>query len=128
MTNCSTQYLPLLMLLGGGTAQNPVCDLCSMPSDGTILAAADIRHAIVDKGFNPFLKIPVLMGKIMGTDPEIHLQNLKSLLSFDTSDWNICPACMKALADELPPPSSPTGARMSITPVSVTVADAGGTQ
>lgn len=126
MNDCSTQYVPVCMLQGGGTSQKPVCDLCDTPADGTMLAAADIRHAIVDKGFNPFLRIPLLIEKIMGSAPEIHLRNIKSLVQSDTSDWNICQSCLMELADYLPPRLSPTGKRMSVTPVYMAMAQEGG--
>lgn len=102
MTDKSITAVPLIVLDGGGTHDNPACDICGNHGGGTLVAASDVRHAVLVKGFNPFESAPELVRKAAGSDSAANYRRFRLLVRYDGSDWNICAECMAAMADSLP--------------------------
>lgn len=94
--------ISVAVLDGGGTPAKPVCDICGEPGGGAIITSDDLRHAVLVKGFDPFASAPELVRKSAGTNIEEEYRRFRLLVRYDTSDWNICGACMTAIADSLP--------------------------
>ncbi|MEI7901525.1 MAG: hypothetical protein WCK89_14840 [bacterium] len=115
MTDTEFNTVPVLVLDGGGTTQNPACDICGEPGGGTLVAAADVRHAVIVKRFNPYASVPKLVARSRDMSPLEGQRLLCWLLGNDSSDWNVCGSCLKAMAEYLPPVLTPVGRSMSVT-------------
>ena len=72
----------------------PVCDICNAPGVGTLVSADKIRHAAA-LGFNPFASDPA--ARLLGMSSDFQYEAWKQQVARDTTDWNVCPKCMKIL-------------------------------
>jgi hypothetical protein len=104
-----------------------VCDVCSAPGKGTIISSEQMREAVFSKGFNPF-KLGLAQNPMVAmVGAQAMYQNWKTtIVAQDTSDWNICPRCMKALKPYLRGAPKGTGVKKATVSADPTVARAAG--
>jgi hypothetical protein len=112
--------IPVRVLLGSGTLANPACDICDQHGKGNPVAANDLRHAVFQKGFNPFVIGLNQTYETRGMSAEVAYGNFKTLVAQDQSDWNVCATCSMAMKPYLPEHMSPTGQRVSAFMVELT--------
>ncbi len=89
-----------------------ICDICGAPGTGTMVSAEQIREAVFLRGFNPFeLGLASNMAAFGLQDEESFVYWKNTIVSQDTSDWNVCSKCLEKLRPYLSGDPEPTGVR-----------------
>jgi len=73
---------------------DPVCDICYKSGKGTHIGAAQVREAVLHRGFNPFARNLVPGGP---KDTAYFERWKKTVVEADTSDWNLCRNCYQEI-------------------------------
>jgi hypothetical protein len=80
------------------------CDLCNAPLSSSEIVFIPLREMqqAVQRGFNPFktkgidLSAQTGLAGAFGLSTDLMFQNWRQRLMADTTDWGLCPACLKA--------------------------------
>ncbi|GEM_PF-3471883 len=99
-----------------------LCDICNTPGMGTSVSSVQMREAVFGKGFNPYSSNLATNPMAAIVSSEEAYQNWKSMVAQDTSDWNVCSKCMKALAPYMKSAPRATGVKTSTASVNPIVA------
>ena len=93
-----------------------VCDVCNKPGNGSLVGAEQMREAVLGKKFNPFaLGLSTGSPVYLMMGPAAYEYWKSQIVAQDTSDWNICPYCMKTLEPYLSAMPKASGVSTAIT-------------
>jgi hypothetical protein len=93
-----------------------VCDICNAPGLGTSVSATKIRQC-ASLGFNPYSECAAPtnpMAAMMGMSASGQFEAWKQQVAQDTTDWNVCPKCMRVLERYLQPDKADAGSKAAM--------------